>query len=431
MFLLDKSNTEDLAEEEFELEAHSNIWRKHFDMRHDFEASDSSKDHNTSRGLCNGDYIASHERATIWKGHRHEVDIVIILLDPGHSKSVKSSAHIMPILSKPRQKILGQDRSGNAVRITQKLEANRQTTTPGAENPDDTEEASRFDRVNQTYIRVRSNHVLPQTMIAYDLPWMVESDEYFMITQYIDHDLQREVFNHTKRLQAEIREHLDLQRPPFANMVARTPLEGVNIQEARAQNWLRPATTTKDDLLAWLDTTVRPIYETDDVGPGSDIYWIVRNDTLDMISLTNSFIDKAVELSNDENKLVKNLSRWRGMISFLEAEYRRFAQDIRTFPKFTRTGTAWHFSYPAYQMVPEVDKEHKFLTEEIRMVRLRLDSALTSLVSAVSVVESRRGIAEAESVTKLTELGMLHGLPLTSPAISAYLGCVYRVELTI
>ena len=136
------------------------------------------------------------------------------------------------------------------------------------------------------------------------------------------------------------------------------------------------------------------------------IYWIVRNDITDLISLTNTIVDQVITMSSDEEKVERNLPQWRSLISRLEAEYRRFESQFRLLPRFFASGYSYHIGEPMYKQKPETSREQD-LDDEIQVIRKRLTLALQALVSAVSVIESRRGITEAESVTKLTELGEL------------------------
>ena len=193
---------------------------------------------------------------------------------------------------------------------------------------------------------------------------------------------------------------------PFSNVAARTPLVITDIHAARHRNWLCRQTSTRDDLLAWLCASRGQNYGP--AGPVSHIYWIIRNDMVDLISLTNTIVDQVIIMSSDEEKVERNLPQWRSLISRLEAEYRRFEFQFRLLPRFFASGYSNHTSEPLYKQKSETSREQG-LVDEIQVIRKRLTFALQALVSAVSVIESRRGIAEAESVTKLTELGELLG----------------------
>lgn len=56
-----------------------------------------------------------------------------------------------------------------------------------------------------TYIRVRKEHVLPETLDAFLLPWNVDSrnEDYVMITQDVSTELLQQLFEHTRNLKLE------------------------------------------------------------------------------------------------------------------------------------------------------------------------------------------------------------------------------------
>ncbi|PYH44550.1 uncharacterized protein BP01DRAFT_366386 [Aspergillus saccharolyticus JOP 1030-1] len=58
------------------------------------------------------------------------------------------------------------------------------------------------DNNNQTWIRVERKHLLPDTLIAYQLPWdFDEADsDYLLIKQWVSGEFLDELFAHTQRL---------------------------------------------------------------------------------------------------------------------------------------------------------------------------------------------------------------------------------------
>ncbi|KAK5091736.1 hypothetical protein LTR05_001921 [Lithohypha guttulata] len=128
-----------------------------------------------------------------------------------------------------------------------------------------------------------------------------------------------------------------------------------------------------------------------------------------MISMTNTIVDRIITMSSDENKVERNLPQWRNLISRLDTEYRQIELEFSIVPHFFASGYAYHPNEPLYKQDPNLSLKQG-LKEEIAVIRKRLAFALQALVSAVSVIESRRGIAEAESVTKLTELASIFSM---------------------
>lgn len=59
-----------------------------------------------------------------------------------------------------------------------------------------------LEAARPTYIRVQVRHLLPETLEYYHLPWEWDphDEKYLLIKEYISHELQQELFQHTKRI---------------------------------------------------------------------------------------------------------------------------------------------------------------------------------------------------------------------------------------
>jgi len=59
-----------------------------------------------------------------------------------------------------------------------------------------------IDMARPTYIRVKIEHLYPETLDHYNLPWDYDQtdDRYLFIKDYVSHELQQELFDHTRRL---------------------------------------------------------------------------------------------------------------------------------------------------------------------------------------------------------------------------------------
>ncbi|KAJ5374942.1 hypothetical protein N7517_006948 [Penicillium concentricum] len=64
------------------------------------------------------------------------------------------------------------------------------------------EDRKKQEETKLTWIRVHRKHLLPDTLIAYGLPWAFDENDgnYIIIKKWIDHDLQDQLFVHTQRL---------------------------------------------------------------------------------------------------------------------------------------------------------------------------------------------------------------------------------------
>ena len=59
-----------------------------------------------------------------------------------------------------------------------------------------------IDMSRPTYIRVKIEHLLPETLDRYNLPWDYDAtdERYILIKEYISHELQQELFEDTRKL---------------------------------------------------------------------------------------------------------------------------------------------------------------------------------------------------------------------------------------
>lgn len=65
--------------------------------------------------------------------------------------------------------------------------------------------ASAPAKARPTWIKVHTKYLLAETLDAYKLPWEFDplDSSYFLIKEYISHELQKELFDHTRQILAE------------------------------------------------------------------------------------------------------------------------------------------------------------------------------------------------------------------------------------
>ena len=186
---------------------------------------------------------------------------------------------------------------------------------------------------------------------------------------------------------------------PFTNIASRGPALDYTTGDSVPIGMLRLLTTTREDLAHWLVREQSPkLTENCSMGPVSSIFVIVHYDTLDFLRSIEDFLDGALAASNDEVSLERNIQLWRKLIHVSAVELGYLSKEIPQFVEYVCRPSG-------IQDSRQIKSISLNLVEEIHRVQKRLDKTFHALVSSMSVVESRRGIAEAESVTKLTELG--------------------------
>ncbi|KAL9599900.1 MAG: hypothetical protein Q9219_003533 [cf. Caloplaca sp. 3 TL-2023] len=131
-----------------------------------------------------------------------------------------------------------------------------------------------------------------------------------------------------------------------------------------------------------------------------DTLMIVRNIDLTLTQMNDNLL-------NDE-LLQQSINYWRRILNRFETELRRMETSIPNFVRYVLDGDPTS-NHPT---------SGEYLTKYIlqtQKVQERIRITYASLMTAMSLVESKRGISEAESVTKLTELAFFF-IPLTFSA---------------
>ena len=199
----------------------------------------------------------------------------------------------------------------------------------------------------------------------------------------------------------------------YTNVATRGPIFNITLSGAEDNSDLpylfRATSTTSQDLIEWHHCQ----YDDGIVGwrnsfPGAVICNIVHNDTEDFFQIVEWFLDKIAVLSTDDAIVQRRLLQWRNLLEILDQELRYYEASIPRLAKFLTSRSAWNSDSQHIQTGDIYDIEGVLLPHirsRISQTQTRLRISLQALVASVSILESRRGIAEAETVTRLTELG--------------------------
>lgn len=209
-------------------------------------------------------------------------------------------------------------------------------------------------------------------------------------------------------------------RSPFTQTYTRTPwtLEYNTMFSRSTVERLdfrpSPFESTKEAFEKWL-FSVTPDYLAEyssRLGPASMIVRFVHQDTVDLLRQMRVALAKIARVSSD-NVLQERALHWRyrldqfrAQLLELEESMQRFIDFVHPPPKdeFKQRGTRVVSSPIQYFLSDALD--------QISSLNLRLDQAYSSLTSKVQISDSHRSIAEAETVTRLTELAFLF-IPLS------------------
>ena len=142
------------------------------------------------------------------------------------------------------------------------------------------------------------------------------------------------------------------------------------------------------------------------------VFQMVRQDTVTLLGHIHHVLDRIGSGSMDERMMQEQLGHWRSVLGRLQADLPALEESMGRF-----------FAFP-YSSDPEAGPRAPPppLTEALQKLRAdisamtdRCHKAQESLRAEMSLLESKRGIQEAESVARLTELAFLF-IPMTFAA---------------
>lgn len=149
-------------------------------------------------------------------------------------------------------------------------------------------------------------------------------------------------------------------------------------------------------------------------GPLNPLYGIVWRDIEGVLRILQDILD-AIDIDIlDDDKMEARLAIWRKILTRAQLELPQIKKSMVQF---------FNFLFPEDQSlhseglatVAASDPGMQRCLDAIDEMLLRLQSASSSLTSNMALLDSRRSIAEAQSITRLTELAFLF-IPLTFAA---------------
>ena len=185
--------------------------------------------------------------------------------------------------------------------------------------------------------------------------------------------------------------------------------------QIRLSQQMEPTNSTLTTLEQALDPgddldTVKPLQ------PTVAICMIIQNDTMHFFSLMDYALTEIGESILVDSLIQRNIDRWRILLNRYDVELRQIEASLQNLSDYLlSTGNVRLNDTNAKLETSILGRLSSTLTERISDVRQRTERVNTSLMTTMSLMENKRGIAEAESVTKLTELAFFF-IPLTFSA---------------
>jgi hypothetical protein len=137
---------------------------------------------------------------------------------------------------------------------------------------------------------------------------------------------------------------------------------------------------------------------------------IIQRDSLEALRLMDGVLNKIGHEILDDTMLQEKLLPWRHLILQFDRELRQLGESLGRFTTFINSGET--NGLDSTDNIAGVDQQLQNVLDKLSTLQKRTSVAYKSLMSNMSIFESKRGIAEAESVAKLTELAFLF-IPLT------------------
>ncbi|OSS48375.1 hypothetical protein B5807_07812 [Epicoccum nigrum] len=137
------------------------------------------------------------------------------------------------------------------------------------------------------------------------------------------------------------------------------------------------------------------------------LFRAIHDDTHSLVDIVRISLQRIREGTLDEDLMQKRVTFWRGLLHRLSYNLSELDQNLRAFLQFVHEPDtkARDLQYPSEKLANET---RQTLKDCITLI----DRSSHSLLAEMQIVDSRRSIAEAESVSKLTELAFVF-IPLS------------------
>ena len=148
------------------------------------------------------------------------------------------------------------------------------------------------------------------------------------------------------------------------------------------------------------------------LGPASMIFRIAHQDTMGLLQLMRSAVTE-IDLASSDIELQETALHWRCRLDEFRALLLEIEASLQSFRDFLYAGE----EAPSKDFVPKLvtDPIQYLLQDALNAIeahKQRISQVYSSLTSKTQISDSHRSIAEAETVTRLTELAFLF-IPLS------------------
>lgn len=154
---------------------------------------------------------------------------------------------------------------------------------------------------------------------------------------------------------------------------------------------------------------VNPQEESQAKDPLDYLFTIIHSDILNMLHLMDLALSQIGHQMLNETSIQQRLVHWRNLLEKFDTKLNRLEVSLPNSMSFLEGFDYGFHDFPAFKA------RTTQCTITITRLQQRTEQINKLLMANMSMIESKRGIAEAESVTKLTELAFFF-IPLTFSA---------------
>ncbi|KAJ4377624.1 hypothetical protein N0V83_000451 [Neocucurbitaria cava] len=145
--------------------------------------------------------------------------------------------------------------------------------------------------------------------------------------------------------------------------------------------------------------------------PFRALFRVIHDDTHSLVDIIRISQQRIREGTMDEDLMQKRVTFWRSLLHRLNFNLAEVEQRLRAFVHFAYDSETHPFTFDQRTELLS-EKLAKETRQTLRSCIDLLDKSSNSLLAEMQIVDSRRSIAEAESVSKLTELAFVF-IPLS------------------
>lgn len=196
---------------------------------------------------------------------------------------------------------------------------------------------------------------------------------------------------------------------PFHDVVprGRPPITFNDVDVSREgsplESYLGSIKSTREDLTSWLEHDKNS--EEKLIGIFEALLTVVETDTETLLDIIMTELDSITRKIMNEALLQEELSSWRDSMSRFTLELEGMCRSLDGFHEFLVD----------YGASNEAKSKLEHIRSRVKKTLAHVVSSYATMRAEISILDSRRSIAEAESVGKLTELAFI-SIPMTFAA---------------